>query len=58
MSLPFSTEARRQFDPVAQQFGFSLRGLYRVGLRYESDKVFLKLISTTTGHTVGCRNWT
>lgn len=43
MSLPFSTEARRQFDPVAQQFGLACVACTEWGLRYESDKVFLKV---------------
>lgn len=43
MTLLFSTEARRQFDPVAKQFGLICVRSSEHGLRYENDKVFLKV---------------
>lgn len=41
MSLLFSTEARRQFDPVSQQFGLVCVACTEWGLRYQNDDVFL-----------------
>lgn len=43
MTLLFSTEARRQFDPIAKQFGLVCVAATEWGLRYENDKVFLVL---------------
>lgn len=43
MILPFSAEARRQFDPVVQQFGLVCVVSTEWGLVYENDKVFLKV---------------
>jgi hypothetical protein len=41
MSVPFAVEARRQFDPVAQQFGLACVVASEREVRYESDAVFL-----------------
>ncbi len=41
MTLLFSSAARRQFDPVAQQFGLVCMASDEQGLRYENDNVFL-----------------
>lgn len=41
MTLLFSTEARRQFDPVAKQFGLVCVASTEWSLRYENDTVFL-----------------
>jgi hypothetical protein len=41
MTFLFSTEARHQFDPVAQKFGLVCVASTEWGLRYENDKVFL-----------------
>jgi hypothetical protein len=41
MSLLFSSEARRQFDPIAQKFGLVCVIASGQCLRYENDKVFL-----------------
>lgn len=43
MTLLFSTEARRQFDPVAQQFGLVCVASGEQGLRYENENVFLEV---------------
>ncbi len=43
MALLFSTEARRQFDPIAQQFGLNCVTSTEQGLRYENDNVFLEV---------------
>lgn len=41
MTLLFSVEAQRQFDPIAQQFGLVRVASTEWGLRYENDKIFL-----------------
>lgn len=43
MTLLFSAEARRQFDPVAQHFGLVCTISDEQGLRYENDNVFLEV---------------
>lgn len=43
MLIPFSKEARRHFDPVAQQFGLTSVVCTESSLRYENDKVFLNV---------------
>lgn len=43
MTLPFAKEARRQFDPVVQQFGFVFVAATEQGLRYENDQVLLNI---------------
>ena len=41
MGLLFSAEARRQFDPIAQQFGLICVTSSEQGLRYENENVFM-----------------
>jgi hypothetical protein len=41
MTIPFASEARRHFDPVAQQYGLSYVASTEWGVRYQNDSVFL-----------------
>lgn len=43
MTLLFSTEARRQFDPLAQQYGLTCVASTEWEVRYENDQVFLTI---------------
>lgn len=43
MTLSFALEAKRHFDPVAQQFGLTFAASNERVVRYENDKVFLEV---------------